>query len=61
MHGMQLMMVEELIMQHRSERTLEYLFVAYTTEQFDYDYHEDMEALHEIAEKAARNAGVPAY
>ena len=51
--------VEEWIRGHRTEKKLEYIFVAYTAEQFR--SAEDLTALHQIAERAARNAGVPAY
>ena len=40
---------------------LEYIFVAYTTSQFSHDLNEDMEALHGIAKRAAKDAGVSAY
>jgi hypothetical protein len=40
---------------------MEYLFVAYTAEQFDSGSESDMQALHRIAEMAARNAGLVAY
>lgn len=39
----------------------EYLFIGYTTEQFDNDSEEDMEDLHAIAERAAREAQIPAF
>jgi hypothetical protein len=51
--------VEEWITQHGSEEGLSYVFVAYTAEQFHTD--EDYMALHQIAEAAARTAGVVAY
>ncbi|KAF4539923.1 3-hydroxyisobutyrate dehydrogenase [Lasiodiplodia theobromae] len=38
-----------------------YLFIAYTAEQFSHSSEEDMQALHAIAETAARAAGLPAY
>ena len=44
---------------HDTHRTLSYIFIAYTAEQFQST--EDMIALHQIAEAAARNAGVAAY
>lgn len=47
------------ITQYKSERTLAYVFVAYTAEQFS--ALEDLRELHQIADAAARNAGVPAY
>jgi hypothetical protein len=39
----------------------EYLFIGYTTEQFDNDSDEDMNDLHVIAERAAREAQIPAF
>lgn len=47
------------ITQYKSERDLNYIFVAYTAEQFQGP--EDLRALHQIADAAARNAGVMAY
>jgi len=38
---------------------MKYLFIAYTAEQFH--SNADLEALHNIAERATRNAGLPAY
>lgn len=50
--------VDEWITQYKSERNLSYVFVAYTAEQFkEMDYH----VLDQMAEAAARNAGVSAY
>lgn len=46
---------------HAGGASLEYLFVAYSTKQFDHNSIEDMEELHRIAGAAARRAGVPAY
>ncbi|SMR47585.1 unnamed protein product [Zymoseptoria tritici ST99CH_3D1] len=40
---------------------LEYVFIAYTAAQFSHDSHEDMEALHDIAKRATKDAGVTAY
>lgn len=54
-----IMNVEEWITQYKSERNLSYVFVAYTAEQFHSD--EDFRDLHQIADAAARNAGVLAY
>lgn len=54
-----IMNVEEWITQYRSERNLSYVFVAYTGEQFQSD--NDFIALHQIADAAARSAGVMAY
>ena len=55
-----IMNVEEWINQNKSEeRTLSYVFIAYTAEQFQGS--EDLMALHQIADAAARNAGAMAY
>ncbi|KAK0719313.1 hypothetical protein B0H67DRAFT_150126 [Lasiosphaeris hirsuta] len=40
---------------------LSYLFVAYSMEQFNHDSPEDMKALFHIAERACRDANLPAY
>ncbi|GAO18681.1 hypothetical protein UVI_02058970 [Ustilaginoidea virens] len=42
----------------QSTASTPYLFIAYTAEQFE---EQDFEDLHHIAERAAREAGVPAY
>jgi hypothetical protein len=42
----------------QSTATTPYIFIAYTAEQFE---QEDLEDLHYISERAAREAGVPAY
>jgi hypothetical protein len=47
------------ITQYKRERDLSYVFVAYTAEQFQST--EDLRTLHQIADTAARNAGVTAY
>jgi hypothetical protein len=52
------MNVEEWVTQYKSERNLSYIFVAYTAEQFK---DNDLMALHQMADAAARNAGVIAY
>jgi hypothetical protein len=39
----------------------EYLFIAYTTEHFNHSSGPDMQALHAIATKATRSAGLIAY
>ena len=44
-----------------SGQVLEYLFVAYSSEQFRNSSDSDMKALHDIAEKATRDAGIPAF
>ncbi|KAF2028561.1 hypothetical protein EK21DRAFT_101734 [Setomelanomma holmii] len=54
-----IMNVEEWITQYKSERNLNYIFVAYTAEQFQTP--DDLRALHQIADAAARNAGAMAY
>ncbi|KAF2633545.1 hypothetical protein BU25DRAFT_427050 [Macroventuria anomochaeta] len=54
-----IMNVEEWITQYKSERNLAYVFIAYTAEQFQSS--EDLMALHQMADAAARNAGVMAY
>ncbi|KAF2471129.1 uncharacterized protein BDR25DRAFT_223590 [Lindgomyces ingoldianus] len=54
-----IMNVEEWITQYKAEKNLSYVFVAYTAEQFRTT--EDLRALHQMADAAARNAGVPAY
>ncbi|KAL6707094.1 hypothetical protein ACN47E_004846 [Coniothyrium glycines] len=54
-----IMNVEEWITQYKSERSLSYVFVAYTAEQFQTT--EDLRVLHQMADAAARNAGVMAY
>ncbi|KAF2274249.1 uncharacterized protein EI97DRAFT_460373 [Westerdykella ornata] len=56
-----LMAVDDYIEQYKTEDNLSYVFVAYTTEQFNHDSAEDMIVLHQIADAAARNAGVQAY
>jgi hypothetical protein len=40
---------------------LSYVFVAYTTQQFNHNNKADIVALHHIADAAARNAGAIAY
>jgi hypothetical protein len=47
------------ITQYKTERSLSYVFMAYTAEQFQ--SKEDIIALHRIADAAARNAGALAY
>lgn len=53
------MHVEDWITQSQSEDSLSYIFIAYTAEEFS--TVEDLRELHQIADTAARNAGVPAY
>lgn len=47
--------------QHHHGKCPEYLFIAYTTEHFNHNSLADIKALHEIATKAARDAGLTAY
>ena len=47
--------------QNRTDKVLSYLFVAYSTEHFSHSSQDDLEALHHIAERAARDAKLPAY
>ena len=54
-----IMAVDDWIAQNKTESNLSYVFVAYTTEQFSTP--DDLLALHQIADAAARNAGVGAY
>ena len=61
MHGVDPMSVDERISSHGADQNLDYLFIAYTAEQFLHTSGEDMEALHQIAERATRDAGLPAY
>lgn len=62
LHGVVPMSVDEWINQHGSESNMDYLFVAYTTEQFNHaSIDSDMPALSELAERATRDAGLPAY
>jgi hypothetical protein len=44
-----------------STANTDYIFIGYSTRQFDNNSNEDMNALHEMAERAAREAGVPAF
>ncbi|KAF1831692.1 hypothetical protein BDW02DRAFT_39381 [Decorospora gaudefroyi] len=53
------MKVDDWISQYKSEHNLSYIFVAYTAEQFN--TQEDFRDLHQMADVAARNAGVTAY
>lgn len=52
--------VEQWDAQHPST-TLDYVFIAYTTEHFRHDSNSDMDALHRIAKRATRDAGLTAY
>ncbi|KAJ6041305.1 uncharacterized protein N7446_010805 [Penicillium canescens] len=53
--------VSEWEAEHGKTSVLQYIFVAYTTEQFSHGDVKDLNALHYIAEAAARRAGVQAY
>jgi hypothetical protein len=52
---------EDLENQHHQEKCPEYLFIAYTAEQFNHGSLSDIQALHAIATKATRDAGLIAY
>lgn len=41
--------------------SLDYIVVAYTTEQFSHSSNDDMEALHTLAQRATKDAGLQAY
>ena len=65
MQGVDRYAVEDWI-EANPDSDFEYLFVAYTSQQFKHQNPEDpddhdMEALHRIGERAARDAGVPAF
>lgn len=47
--------------QHHHGKCPEYLFIAYTTEHFSHSSLADVKALHAIATKATRDAGLIAY
>ncbi|KAF4980287.1 hypothetical protein FZEAL_3658 [Fusarium zealandicum] len=53
--------VVELENSDGQDATLNYLFVAYSTEYFNHGSEQDMVALHHIAESACRAAKLPAY
>ncbi|KAK0612126.1 hypothetical protein B0T14DRAFT_441010 [Immersiella caudata] len=60
--GFTIISVEEWYSQNaESGEVLEYLFVAYSNEQFRNSSNADMESLHQIAEKATRDAGLTAF
>jgi hypothetical protein len=59
-NGVSVEKVEDRISRKGIEYDMNYIFVAYTNEQFSQDEDEDMEALHHIAQGAARATGVPA-
>lgn len=52
--------IEEWTSKHPGAK-LDYLFVAYTTEQFSHDSRNDLNALHKIAVQATRDAKLTAY
>ncbi|KAJ0413939.1 hypothetical protein BJY00DRAFT_47457 [Aspergillus carlsbadensis] len=58
-HEHQIVSVLEWERTHGPNASLEYVFIAYTTEQFWTE--DDYDELHAIAARAARAAGVPAY
>ncbi|KAJ6041237.1 uncharacterized protein N7446_010870 [Penicillium canescens] len=61
-HSIDIFKVSDWEKEHGDTKTLQYIFVAYTTTQFSHDEEsDDMEVLHSIAETAARRAGVQAY
>jgi hypothetical protein len=49
---------EDLENQHHQGKCPEYLFIAYTAEQFNHGSVSDIQALHAIATKATRDAGL---
>jgi hypothetical protein len=60
MRGFHLQKVDQWLSREKSEeKLLKYIVVTYTAEQFQGD--NDLNALHQLAERAARNAGVSAY
>jgi hypothetical protein len=60
-NGVSVEKVEDWISRQGIESDMNYIFVAYTNKQFCQDEEKDMDALHLIAQRAARAAGVPAY
>ena len=55
------MLVSTWQARQHANSVLSYLFVAYSAEQFNHGSNDDMEALHQIAERATRDAQLPAY
>lgn len=55
------MLVSRWQAKQQSNSVLNYLFIAYSAEQFNHGSNDDMEALHQIAERATRDAQLPAY
>lgn len=60
-HGIQVRAVSEWEHDEGQETSLNYLFVAYSFEQFSTQSPEDMKALARIAEHACRAAKLPAF
>jgi hypothetical protein len=58
--GFSLVNVGEWEQEHK-DQALDYVFVAYSTTQFKQDTDDDMEALHAIARRATKDAGLRAY
>ncbi|RYO94507.1 hypothetical protein DL764_007826 [Monosporascus ibericus] len=61
LHGVDVRSVADWEATDGVDAPLNYLFIAYSTEHFSHDSQEDKDALHVIAETAARAAKVPAY
>ena len=59
-NGTTIMNVRHWEREHPGE-ALDYVFIAYTAEQFSHDSGDDMEALHAIAKRATEDAGLRAY
>ena len=58
--GFSLVNVSEWEQEHE-DQSLDYVFVAYSTTQFSQEDNADMEALHAIARRATKDAGLRAY
>ncbi|RYP55740.1 hypothetical protein DL769_010060 [Monosporascus sp. CRB-8-3] len=61
LHGIDVRSVADWEATDGVDAPLSYLFIAYSTEHFNHDSIEDKDALHVIAETAARAAKIPAY
>lgn len=61
LHGADILLVDEWLELHDPEDPAQYLFMSYTGLQFDRKSAEDLKALRQMAERAARNAGLQAY
>ncbi|KAK6523505.1 hypothetical protein TWF281_001485 [Arthrobotrys megalospora] len=62
LHGIEIWPVEDWELTNGGRgNSLSYVFIGYSTEHFNHDVEADMEALHKIAETAARAAGAIAY